>query len=163
MILAQNADPFGSMRYERAQHAPPTTADLLCELIAATRQVSRQLAELPSQLAAVLQTTKPAGSITDDERRALEEIFQTAFPSMSPGVPRRASAADLIAHVRSHAPNSTAADMLGTDDTSIDHAKRLGRLLSRADGLVIGEYILRAGKKVRGATIWQVSALAKPA
>lgn len=158
--MVQKADPFG-MRPNSAQDIP-STSDLLQQLIASNRALQRQLAAMPAQIAAALQAPKPADSISDDERQALEEIISAAFPSMSTGVPRTASAAELVSHLRTHAPNSAAADLLKIGDTGIDHAKRLGKLLHRADGLVIGQYILRSGKKLRGSTIWQVSAVVKP-
>lgn len=158
--MVQKADPFG-MRPNSAQDIP-STSDLLQQLIASNRALQRQLAAMPAQIAAALQAPKPADSISDDERQALEEIISAAFPSMSTGVPRTASAAELVSHLRTHAPNSAAAVLLKIGDTGIDHAKRLGKLLHRADGLVLGRYILRSGKKLRGSTIWQVSAVVKP-
>ncbi|MEI2676493.1 MAG: hypothetical protein V9G29_00710 [Burkholderiaceae bacterium] len=149
------------MRPNSAQDIP-STSDLLQQLIASNRALQRQLAAMPAQIAAALQAPKPADSISDDERQALEEIISAAFPSMSTGVPRTASAAELVSHLRTHAPNSAAAVLLKIGDTGIDHAKRLGKLLHRADGLVLGRYILRSGKKLRGSTIWQVSAVVKP-
>lgn len=159
-MTMQKANPFGALPSDRTQDMPSTAA-LVAELISINRQLSRQLDALPAQIAAALQAPKPADSISDDERQALAEIFGAAYPSMSPGVPRTASAADLVSHLRTHAPNSAAGELLQISDTGIDHAKRLGKLLHRADGLVIGQYILRSGKKLRGSTIWQVSAVVK--
>jgi len=157
----QKSNPFGTLPSDRTQDMPPTAAQV-AELIASNRQLSRQLEALPAQIAAALQAPKPADSISDEERQALEEIISAAFPSMSTGVPRTASAAELVSHLRTHAPNSAAADLLKIGDTGIDHAKRLGKLLQRADGLVICQYILRSSQKLRGSTIWQVSAVVKP-
>lgn len=158
--MAQRADPFGAQ--SDSTHEVQPTAALVAELIASNRQLSRQLEALPAQIAAALQAPKSTDSISDEERAALEEAFQATFPAMSPGCPRRASAADFVVHVRSHAPNSAAAELLKISDTGIDHAKRLGKLLHRAAGLVIGVYFLQAEKKRHGTTVWMVTRVSNP-
>ncbi len=160
-VTMQKSNPFGTLPSDRTQDMPPTAAQV-AELISSNRQLSRQLEALPAQIAAALQAPKPADSISDDERAALEEAFQATFPAMSPGCPRRASAADFVVHVRAHAPNSAAADLLRIGDSGIDHAKRLGKLLHRADGLVIGVYFLQAEKKRHGTTVWMVTRVSNP-
>lgn len=130
-----------------------TDAPQAADIVALLRRISAQLEALPAAIAAGLQQDKPALPRADRQALAalLPAIASSSLASMV------FTAADAVEHVRGIAGVEAALTRAigALDDRAA--SRRMGKLLSRAEGVVFDDlHIARRGPS-RDGVLWEVT------